>query len=83
MHDDKDFHTKSSICLYDESEPIIPFGDNKTEYESEYGHLELSARPNLRRRSTSLKLDKTALMHDCDTEQRSKYRPYFDWETLR
>lgn len=69
--------------MYDELKPIVPFGDNKTEYESEFGQLELTPRPKLRRRSTSLKLDTTVQMHGCDTEQRSMYRPYLESETSR
>lgn len=69
--------------MYDELEPIVPFGDNKTEYQSEFGQLVLTPRPGLRRRSTSLKLDTSTLMHGCDTEQRSMYRPYLESETSR
>lgn len=33
----KEFHSKDSICLYDESRPITPFAALKTEYTREFG----------------------------------------------
>lgn len=59
----------------------MPFSELKTEYQDEYGHLDLIPRSLLRRRSTSLKLD--GLMEMASTEHQSMYRPYLNDEMER
>lgn len=74
-----DFHTRSNICLYDKTEPFVPFSELKTEYEREYGRtVESTWRPELKRRPTSLKLEGSMVQ---STEQQSEYHEYTPNET--
>ncbi|KAJ6641204.1 hypothetical protein Bhyg_06139 [Pseudolycoriella hygida] len=74
-----DFHTRSNICLYDKSEPLVPFSEIKTEYEREYGRtIESTWRPELNRRPTSLKLEGAMVQ---SSEQQSEYHEYTPNET--
>ena len=34
-----DFHSKSNICLYDETKPVTPFAELKTEYKKQFGKI--------------------------------------------
>ncbi|XP_031616783.1 uncharacterized protein LOC116336792 [Contarinia nasturtii] len=36
---DDEFHSKDSICLYDKSQPIIPFSAIKSEYTKKFGKI--------------------------------------------
>ncbi|XP_037043311.1 uncharacterized protein LOC119079478 isoform X2 [Bradysia coprophila] len=75
-----DFHTRSNICLYDKTEPFVPFSELKTEYKREYGRaVDTTAwRPELKRRPTSLKLEGSMVQ---SSEQQSEYHEYTPNET--
>lgn len=51
----KEFHNKESVCLYDKSQPIIPFASLKSEYTKEFGKTF-----TLRSRSVPNKIDLNA-----------------------
>lgn len=75
-----DFHTRSNICLYDKTEPFVPFSELKTEYKREYGRavVDTTWRPEIKRRPTSLKLEGSMVQ---STEQQSEYHEYTTNET--
>lgn len=76
-----DHHTKSNICLYNKSEPSIPFSALKTEYNRSFKDKIISPRPGLERRSTSLRLG-GELMSGL-TEQQSMYISFPEDEAIR
>ncbi|XP_055859416.1 uncharacterized protein LOC129921555 [Episyrphus balteatus] len=69
-----DSHTRSTICLFNEDEPVLPFGCFKSEYTKKYCIPEQTPRRCLLRRSTSLHLEKGLM--NIKTEQQSQYLPY-------
>ncbi|XP_037942248.1 uncharacterized protein LOC119675131 [Teleopsis dalmanni] len=77
-----DLHTKSGICLFNIDEPPISFGSLKTEYRKNFEHFQLTDRPGLSRRATSLYLE--GFMHHKSEhqEQYHWFKPE-DWQSCR
>lgn len=64
---------------------MIPYSAIKTEYEREFGQVELSPRAILRRRSTSLKLEESMEYNlpVATSEKQSEFHAYTEDETLK
>ncbi|XP_055920382.1 uncharacterized protein LOC129951997 [Eupeodes corollae] len=69
-----DSHTRSTICLYNEDEPVLPFSCFKSEYTKKFCIPKQTPSSRcLLRRSTSLHLEGSM---NTKSEQQSQYLPY-------
>ncbi|XP_059613513.1 uncharacterized protein LOC132259772 [Phlebotomus argentipes] len=75
-----EIYTRSNICLYNASEPSLPFSALKTEYKRRFHDPPNPVPPRspLERRPTSLKVAETSM--ETESEHRRKFRLFLEEE---
>ncbi|XP_055689917.1 uncharacterized protein LOC129793717 [Lutzomyia longipalpis] len=76
-----EIYTRSNICLYNTSEPCIPFSALKSEYNRRYHDPPIPPPPRspLLRRPTSLRVTETKSM-EAESEHKEKFRLFLEDE---